>query len=388
MQIAERLTKLPPYLFMELRNKINNAKAEGIDVISLAVGDPVDPTPQSVIDELARTANDPENHRYPIDEEKGMLSFRKAIADWYDRKYGVELDPQNEILGLIGSKEGCHHFALAIVNPGDTVLMTNPGYPAYRASIWLAGGDPINIPIRKENGFLPKLDKIPFDVAWHAKAIYLNYPNNPTGATATLKFFDDLVEFAEKFNIVVCHDNPYSEIVFGGEKSISFLQTPGAKDVGVEFNSLSKPYNMTGWRIGMAMGNPDLISWISKVKSNTDSGQFNAIQYAAIEALNNCDDNITKMMEIYERRREKVLKVFGSLIGDYEIPKGTFYLWLPTPNGMKSIDFATKIFEESAVVITAGSAYGDHGEGYFRLALTVSDHRLDEALDRMQKAID
>ena len=388
MQIANRLNRIPPYLFIELRNKINQAIADGIDVISLGIGDPVEPTPQPVIDELCRTAADPANHRYPTDEEKGMFAFRKEVADWYADRYNVELDPEEEVLGLIGSKEGCHHFILAVVNPGETVLMTDPGYPAYRASIFMAEGEPYNVPITGDRGFLPKLSDIPSDVANRATAMFLNYPNNPTGATATPEFFVEVVEFAKTYGIAVCHDNPYSEIVFEDEEPLSFLSTPGAKEVGVELNSLSKPFNMTGWRIGMAMGNPELIRGMAKVKGNTDSGIFNAIQYAGIAALTKCRHNIEKMMPIYTHRRQRVLNTFKELGWDnYDTPKGTFYLWLPTPDRMSSVDFATLMFEKAGVVIAPGASYGEYGEGYFRLVLTVPDDRLDEALDRIRKVL-
>lgn len=388
MQTANRLKRIPPYLFIQLRNKINQAVADGIDVISLAIGDPVEPTPQAVIDELNRAAVDPANHRYPTDEEKGMFAFRQAVADWYAKRYTVELEPEGEVLGLIGSKEGCHHFILAVVNPGETVLMTDPGYPAYRASIFMAGGEPYNVPIMADNGFLPKLADIPSDVAQRATAMFLNYPNNPTGATATPEFFAEVVKFAKIYDIAVCHDNPYSEVVFDGERPLSFLSVPGAKEVGVELNSLSKPFNMTGWRIGMAMGNADLITGMAKVKGNTDSGIFNAIQYAGITALTQCQKNIDDMLPIYARRRQKILNTFGELgWADYVSPKGTFYLWMPTPGGMSSNDFATLIFEKAAVVITPGAAYGEYGEGYFRLVLTVPDQRLDEALSRIKQAL-
>jgi len=307
MQTADRLKTIPPYLFMELRNKIAQARAAGVDVISLAIGDPVEPTPAPVIDELARTARDPANHRYPTDEEKGMLAFRQAVARWYADRYRVQLDPGKEILALIGSKEGCHHFVLARVNPGDPVLMTDPGYPAYRASILMAGGEPVNVPILAEHGYLPRLADIPSDVARRATAMFLNYPNNPTGATATVPFLRELVDFARQYDVAICYDNPYSEVVFDGEPPLSFLSVPGAKDVGVELNSLSKPFNMTGWRLGMALGNPDLIAAISQVKENTDSGVFNAIQYAGITALAQCSDNIAHMLTIYARRRQIVL---------------------------------------------------------------------------------
>jgi len=292
---------------MELRKKINKAKADGIDVISLAIGDPVEATPSSVIDELCTTVRDPLNHRYPTDEEKGMLAFRREVAKWYETRYGVKLNPENEILGLIGSKEGCHHFVIARVNPGDIVLMTDPGYPAYRASILLGGGIPYNVPILPQNNYLPVFEDIPSDVAKKATAIFLNYPNNPTGACTTMDFLSKLVEFARSFDIAICYDNPYSEIVFNGQQRISFLMAEGAKDVGIELNSLSKPFNMCGWRLGMACGNPELIAAISKVKENTDSGIFNPIQFAGIKALQNEAPFIDQMLEIYGRRRQRVL---------------------------------------------------------------------------------
>jgi len=384
MQTADRLKKIPPYLFMTLRNKINEAKARGVDVISLAIGDPVDPSPERVIDALAQAARDPENHRYPTDEEWGMMAFREAVARWYKRRYEVELDPAKEVVALIGSKEGCHHFALGVINPGDTVLVTDPGYPGYKPSIWFVGAEPYPVAMREENGFLPKLDEIPSDVARKASAFYLNYPNNPTGAVATRPFLNELVEFAKTNRIAICYDNPYSEIVFGVER-LSFLSVPGAKDVGVELNSLSKPFNMTGWRIGMACGNPDLIGAIATVKSNTDSGIFNAIQFAGIEALDQCDDFTEKMIEIYTGRREKILATLRQLGWQYDPPKGAFYLWVPAPKGFTSAAFCDFMFEKCAVVIAPGAAYGVHGEGYVRFSLTIQDDRLDEALGRMRE---
>jgi LL-diaminopimelate aminotransferase len=386
VQTAERLQKIPPYLFVTLRNKIAKARAEGVDVISLAIGDPVDPTPQSVIDELCRTAKDPANHQYPTDEEKGMLAFRQEVARWYSKRYGAEVKPEGEILGLIGSKEGCHHFILGMVNPGDVVLMTDPGYPAYRASIYMANAEPYAVPMFAKDNFLPDLDQIPANILKRAKAMFLNYPNNPTGACATKAFFSKVVEFARRNDIAICHDNPYSEILFDGQERLSFLSVPGAKDVGIELNSLSKPYNMTGWRIGMAAGNKDIIAAISKVKENTDSGIFNAIQYAGIQALRQEDGNIQKMLEIYSRRRKMVLETFAQIGLPFTPQKGTFYLWAPVPKGINSIDFTTMLFEKAAVVVAAGTAYGQHGEGYFRISLTVSDKRLEEAMERIKKS--
>lgn len=383
MQTAERLTKIPPYLFMTLRNKINDAKARGVDVISLAIGDPVDPTPQPVIDALCAAAQDPANHRYPTDEEWGMLAFREAVARWYRRRYAVELNPKKEIVALIGSKEGCHHFALGVINAGDTVLVTDPGYPGYKPSIWFVGAEPYPVPMRAENGFLPKFEDIPSDVAKKATAFYLNYPNNPTGAVANPGFLKELVAFAHDNDIAVCYDNPYSEVVFGVER-LSFLNIPGAKEVGVELNSLSKPFNMTGWRIGMASGNPDIVKAIATSKANTDSGVFNAIQYAGIAALDTCDDFTEKMLGIYGARREKLLATLRALGWTYDPPKGTFYLWAPVPKGFTSASFCDFMLEKCAVVIAPGAAYGVNGEGFVRFSLTVEDQRLDEALERMR----
>jgi LL-diaminopimelate aminotransferase len=388
MKSAERLSKIPPYLFMELRQKIGRAKAAGKDVISLAIGDPVEPTPDPVIDELCRAANDPANHQYPTDEEKGMLSYRDAVARWYAERYGVTVDPNKEVLGLIGSKEGCHHFALGRVNPGDTVLMTDPGYPAYRASILIAGGEPVNVPIRPEHGYLPVLRDIPSDTARKATAMFLNYPNNPTGAVATPAFLAELVEFARSHEIAVCYDNPYSEIVFDGEKPLSFLSVPGAKDVGIELNSLSKPFNMTGWRIGWALGNPDLIAAISKVKENTDSGVFNAIQYAGIAAFSRCAATIPGTLQIYKRRRDLVVATLRQVGIEYTPARGTFYLWVPNPKGMTSLETADFLLEKASVVVAPGRGYGEFGEGFFRISLTVSDAKLEEAMDRIRGALE
>ncbi|MHC4713446.1 MAG: LL-diaminopimelate aminotransferase [Planctomycetota bacterium] len=385
MQIAERLGRIEPYLFMKLRQKINEARAKGVDVISLAIGDPVEPTPSPIIVELSRTAKDPANHRYPTDEEKGMLAFRKAVAEWYARRYGVSLDPAGEILGLIGSKEGVHHFCLAMVDPGDVVLMTDPGYPAYKASIVIAGGVPESVPIREENGFLVDFSEIPAETARAARAIFLNYPNNPTGAVATREFFAELVAWAKEFDVAVCHDNPYSEIVCGKGERLSFLAAEGARDVGVELNSLSKPYNMTGWRIGMALGNATIIAAISKVKENTDSGIFNAVQFAAIRALEDCDGDITHMLDIYGGRRKRLFATLEKCGIGWAPPGGTFYVWARVPQGKKSAEFAEEIFDKAAVVVAAGSAYGKHGEGYIRFSLTVSDERLEEACERLEE---
>jgi LL-diaminopimelate aminotransferase len=387
METAERLKKIPPYLFMELRNKIAQARAAGIDVISLAIGDPVEPTPEPVVEELGRAGRDPANHRYPTDEEKGMLAFRRAVADWYLSRYHVALDAATEILALIGSKEGCHHFVLGRVNPGEAVLMTDPGYPAYCASILIAGGEPVSVPIRAEHGYLPQLADIPSDIARRATAMFLNYPNNPTGATATPAFLQQVVEFARHYRIAICYDNPYIDVVFDGERPLSFLSVPGAKEVGIELSSLSKPFNMTGWRLGMAAGNKDLIAAISQVKENTDSGVFNAIQFAGITALTRCGDNIDRMLRIYARRRALVVQTLADLGVRFEPGRGTFYLWVPVPRGLSSIEFATMLFEQAHIVVAAGTAYGEYGEGFVRFSLTVPDERLHEAMQRLRKVL-
>lgn len=387
MQLAERLSKIPPYLFMELRQKVGKARAAGVDVISLGVGDPVEPTPDGIIEELGRQARNPANHQYPPDEEKGMGAFRQAVADFYRARYGVSLDPATEALALIGSKEGIHHFCLARVNPGDVVLMTDPGYPAYRASILMAGGEPHSIPILPENGYLPKLGDIPSDLAKKASALFLCYPNNPTGALATKAFYADLARWAKDYDVAICQDGAYSEMVFDPADRVSFLQAPGAMDVGVELGSLSKSYNMTGWRLGMVMGNRDLVAGISKVKENTDSGVFAAIQHAGIHALQRENGNIDKMLGIYRRRQQLVVDTFNGLGWNFQPPRGTFYLWMPTPRGMSSIEFTNLLFDRAQVVVAAGTAYGQYGEGFVRISLAVPDARLAEAMERIRKAL-
>ena len=383
MQIAQRLTRIPPYLFMELRKKIAKAKADGIDVISLAIGDPVEPTPESIIKELCRTAYDPENHRYPTDEEKGMFAFREEVSRWYKERYGVTLDPANEVLGLIGSKEGCHHFILARVNPGDIVLMTDPGYPAYRASILMGGGEPYSMPILPETGYLPIFEDIPADVVKKATAMFLNYPNNPTGACANRDFFRRAVDFAKKNDIAICYDNPYSEVVFDGQERLSILSVEGAKEVAVELNSLSKPYNMTGWRIGMAVGNAQMIAALGSLKSNLDSGIPQAIQYAAIEALSGPQDAIDQHNAIYQRRRDLIMEVLEDIGLEVRPMQAGLYVWAKVPKGYTSVEFANDLLEKVGVVVIPGIGYGKSGEGYVRLSLTISDAALVKGLSRL-----
>ena len=386
MQKADRLGKLPQYLFVQIRNKVREAKERGIDVISLGVGDPDQPTPAHVIQALQAAAEDPANHQYPTDEEKGMLRFRRSVAAWYRERMGVELDPEREVLALIGSKEGNHHLCLATLNPGDVALLPDPGYPAYFASAVFAGAVVERIPLRREDGFLPRFDEIPSDLASRARLLFLSYPNNPTGAVAPLEFWQRAVRWAKANDVILVNDNPYSEIAYDGYRTVSILQAEGAMDVAVEFNSLSKPYNMTGWRIGMAVGNPDLIAGISQVKENTDSGAFNAVQYAAIAALEGPQDSTRALVATYQRRRDAVLETLRAIGLDPDTPKATFYVWSPTPNSQSSIEFAAEVLDKAGVVVTPGIGYGQRGEGFFRISLTVPDARLEEALGRIRRA--
>ena len=381
-----RLNQIPPYLFAEINKKIEAAKKSGVDVISLAIGDPDMPTPKRIIKELERAANDPKNHQYP--DYEGLLAFREAVAAWYKRRHNVSLDPVSEVLALIGSKEGSLHLSLAFVNPGECALVPNPCYTPYRTGTILANGVVCDLPLLEANGFLPQLGKVPREVAKKAKILYLSYPNNPTTAVADVEFYKEVVDFAKDNGIIVCSDNPYSEIAFDGYKPLSFLEVPGAKDVGVEFNSLSKPYNMTGWRIGMAVGNPDIVSAMATVKNNVDSGVFNAVQYAAITALlETPDSDIDKLNSIYQKRRDMVFDTLTAVGVKAQKPKATFYMWCRVPDGYTSAGFATLMLEKAGVIVTPGAAYGSYGEGYFRISLTVPDARLAEAMDRIKRTM-
>ncbi|MBZ4687051.1 MAG: LL-diaminopimelate aminotransferase [Clostridiales bacterium] len=382
---ADRIKKLPPYLFARIEKKIAEKKKQGVDIISLGIGDPDKPTPQFIIDRLVKEAHVPENHRYPT--SVGLLEYRKAVANYYKKRHEVNLNPEDEIVTLIGSKEGIGHISFCYVNPGDINLVPDPGYPVYGIGTILAGGEPYIMPLKEENDYLPDLDSIPADVADKAKLMFINYPNNPTGALATEEFFQKVVQFAKKHDIVVCHDAAYTEIAYDGVRPISFLEVEGAKEVGIEFNSLSKPFNMTGWRIGWAAGKPDVIEALGRIKSNLDSGAFQAIQYAAIEALNNPDESVEEMRKVYTERRDVVVEGLNKMGWNLEKPKGSFYIWAPVPKGYTSSEFAELVLEKAGVIITPGNGYGKYGEGYFRIALTVDKDRAQEALDRMQEAI-
>jgi LL-diaminopimelate aminotransferase len=378
---AERLKILPPYLFAELDRKKAEARARGIDVIDLGVGDPDLPTPDNIIDSLAQAAREPRYHRYP--SYTGMNDFREAVSRWYRKRAGVELDALQEVVSLIGSKEGIAHIPLAFVNPGDVVLVPSPAYPVYAIATMFAGGVPYEMPLLRENDFLPDLGAIPADILTKTKMMFLNYPNNPTGAPATDSFFKEVVAFAKQHNIMVCHDFAYSEMTFDGYIPPSFLETPGAKDVGIEFHSLSKTYNMTGWRIGFAAGNAEIIGGLGQIKSNIDSGIFEAIQVAGIEALEGDQSCLAEMRRIYTERRDILVQGLRDLGLRMALPKATFYVWIEVPVGHDSASFAGLLLEKTGIVATPGNGFGDPGEGYIRMALTVSKERLQEAVARM-----
>ena len=379
VELADRLKKLPPYLFAQLDEAKARQLAKGVDVIDLGVGDPDLPTPKPIIERMKRAVENPQHHRYPSYE--GMLSFREAVARWYRRRFGVDLDPATEVITLIGSKEGIGHIPLAFVNPGEVVLVSDPGYPVYGGATILAGGEPYNIPLEADRGFLPDLSAIPGDILARARLMFLNYPNNPTAAVAPLDFFREAVAFAREHSIILCHDAAYSEMYYG-EPPHSLLEVEGAKEVAIEFHSLSKTFNMTGWRIGMAVGNPAVVQGLKKVKTNIDSGAFQAIQEAGMEALEG-QHGVEEMRQIYRERRDVLVEGLRKAGFQVEAPLATFYVWFPVPHGSGSIDFATRALEEAGVVITPGVGFGSHGEGYVRAALTVSKERLEEAAQRL-----
>ncbi len=383
MRTAKRIDKLPPYLFLDISRKIAEKQATGEDVISLAIGDPDIPTPRHVIERLCQAAQDPANHRYP--ESDGLPDFRRAIAEWYEKRFSVIFDPDKEVLPLIGAKEGVGHIALCFIDPGDTALVPDPAYPVFSIGTMFAGGSSYFMPLTEENDFLPDLDIIPQDTARKAKIMWINYPNNPTAAVAELDFFDQVVAFAQKHDLAICHDGPYTEVAFDGYRPPSFMQAAGAKDVGVEFHSLSKSYNMTGWRVGMVVGNARIIDALTRVKSNLDSGIPQAIQHAAIEALRGPQDCIEEHNAIYQRRRDLLLQTLSQMGLKARPPRASLYIWARIPEGYTSLEFATTLLEEAGVVVTPGVGYGKYGEGYIRLSLTIPDHRLEEAVARLSK---
>jgi LL-diaminopimelate aminotransferase len=380
---AERLDLIPPYLFKAIDDKKAEVKAQGVDIIDLGVGDPDLPTPRFIVERMMEAVQDPGTHRYPA--YSGMNLFREAVARWYGKRFGVELDPGSEVLTLIGSKEGIAHLPLGINDPEDINLMTTPGYPVYQMGTLFAGGRCHFLPLIRENNFLPDLHEIPPLTARDAKALFFNYPNNPTAAVADKEFFARVVEFCRDYRIIAVHDAAYTELAYDGYQPPSFLEAPGAKDIGIEFHSLSKTYNMTGWRLGMAVGNKEVLAALGKIKSNIDSGAFDAIQLAGIAALDSDQSCVRENCAILQERRDLLVAGLQKLGYDVIPPKATFYVWLPVPQGMTSMGFTTHLLEQAGIVTIPGMGLGAPGEGYVRLALTVPRERLQEALDRLQR---
>ncbi|MGH2760888.1 MAG: LL-diaminopimelate aminotransferase [Actinomycetota bacterium] len=380
---ARRITDLPPYLFAELDRKVAAKRAEGADVVSFGVADPDFPTPPHIVEALRDAVSDPSTHHYP--SYAGSPELREAIAVWMQRRFRVGLDPNTEVLPILGSKEGIVHLPWALVDEGDVALCADPGYPPYDVASRLAGGEPVALPLTREDGFLPRLDDVGFDVARRAKVMFLDYPGNPTGATCELGSFEQAVDFCRSNGIVLAHDAAYSEITYDGYVAPSVLQAEGAKDVAVEFHSFSKTYNMTGWRIGWVCGNADVVEALGRLKTNLDSGIFNAIQRAAIAALQGPMDFLEAQMKIFAERRDRAVHGLRDAGLDAWTPKGSFYLWVPVPEHETSTSFSTRLLDDAAVVVAPGNGYGERGEGYVRFSLTLPDDRLDEGIARIRK---
>lgn len=381
MKMSKRLSSLAPYLFVEINQKIAEKKAKGEEVISFAIGDPDMPTPAHIIDTLCQAALEPANHRYP--ETEGLAQLRQAIASWYQGRFGVQLDPDNEVLPLIGSKEGIAHIALCFIDPDDIALVPDPGYPVYAISTRLAGGRSYFMSLTEEKNFMPDLAAIPAHILKRATILWIGYPNNPTGAVADLEFFQKVVNFARQNDLVVCHDAAYTEIVFDDYRAPSFLQADGSKEIGVEFHTLSKSYNMTGWRIGMVVGNAEIVEALKKVKTNLDSGIPQAIQYAAIEALTGPQDLLAKKNAIYQRRRDLLIDILNNIGVEAIPPKAGIYIWAKVPEGYTSMEFTNDLLDKHGVVVTPGTGFGQQGEGYIRLSLTIPDAALVKGLSRL-----
>lgn len=385
MQKAECLNHLAPYLFAQIDAKRDALVAQGVDVISLGIGDPDMPTPSHIVDALIKAAQNPANHQYP--DYAGSLAYREACADWMRDRFGVTLDPKTEVLALIGSKEGIAHLHTAFVNPGDYVLAPSIGYPVYSGGATLQSANTYFMPMTAENGFLADFEQVPEDILKRAKIMFLGYPNNPTGAIATEEYFDKAIDFCIRHDLLLAHDNAYCEIGFDGYRAPSILERPRAMECCIEFFSLSKAYNMTGWRIGFAAGNPYAIEALGTVKNNLDSGQFGAIQDAAIVALRSSQDCIDEMNAIYTRRRDVIVEALQAIGLECNTPQATIYVWAKVPNGYTSAEFAEKLLEQAHVIVTPGSGYGPDGEGYIRISLTTPDDRLLEAVDRIKKTM-
>ena len=381
MTLARRMRRIPPYLFAEIDRKKAALRARGVDVINIAIGDPDLPTPEHIVAALSEAARNPATHVYPPYE--GTREFREAVAGWYERRFGVSLDPERHVLTLIGSKEGLAHIPWVYVDPGDVALVSDPGYPVYATATLLAEGEPYPVPLRPDQGWVPDLGAIPDEVARRARVFFLNYPNNPTAATADLGFFEEVVNFARRWGILVVHDNTYSEIAYDGYRPPSFLQARGALEVGIELHSLSKTYCMTGWRLGWAVGNADAVQALGTLKTNIDSGQFMAIQAAGVAALTGPQDPVRERVAVWQRRRDVVVAALRKVGLDVPTPRATFYLWVPVPEGYDSVGFAGHLLDRAGVAVAPGIGYGSRGEGYIRMSLTTSDARFAEAIQRI-----
>ncbi len=384
MKVSERLEKIPPYLFAEIDRKIAEAKAKGLDIISLGIGDPDTPTLAPIVEEMHKAIDNPKNHDYP--PYNGTEKFRKAACGWMKKRFGVDLNPDTQMLANIGSKEAIAHIFFAYVDKGDYTLVPDPGYPVYKNATIFAGGTPYSMPLKEENGFLPDFDKIPDDIAKKSKLMFLNYPNNPTGAVADLDFYKKAVDFCKKYDILLCSDMAYSEMTFDGYKAPSVLQVEGAEDVAIEFYSHSKSYNMTGWRVGFVCGNADAVKALGTIKNNIDSGTFKAIQDAAATAFSVDNSLIENLNKMYQERRDAAESGLRELGWNIKPSKATFYLWLPVPKGMTSEEFVTLMLEKAQVVVPPGNGYGKYGEGYFRIALTKDAATIKECIRRMKEA--
>jgi LL-diaminopimelate aminotransferase len=376
------MSRIPPYLFAEIDKKVAAKRAAGIDVIALDIGDPDTPTPAHIVAAAREALPHVENQRYA--SYFGMPALRRAVAGWYQKRFGVDLDPDTEVLPTLGSKDGISHLPFALVDPGDVVLVPSPGYPVYVTGTVMADAEPYILPLTAANQWLPDFDSIPTGIAERARILWLNYPNNPTAATAPIEFYERALAFCQTNGVTLCHDFPYSEVTFRGYRAPSVLELPGARENAIEFHSLSKTFNMTGWRIGMAVGNADVLRLLGQVKTNIDSGIFPVVQHAGIAALDGPENDA--LNAVYEARQSRTLAVLRKLgWTDAKAPDATFYLWLPVPDGYSSVSFASKVLDDAGVNVTPGNGFGEHGEGYFRISLTVPDARLDEALERLRK---
>jgi LL-diaminopimelate aminotransferase len=385
MRHAVRVDRIPPYLFAELERKIAEKRAAGVDVISLGIGDPDTPTPARIVEAMKRALDDPSTHRYP--SNRGRREFREAVAAFYGSRFGVELDPETQVMPAIGGKECIYNLNFAFLDEGDVALAADPGYPVYTGGPLLAGAEPVLTPLLPERGFVPDLGAIPADARERARLMFLNYPNNPTGAVVPDGFFDEVAGFARANDVLAVHDNAYSELTFDGYVAPSFLAAAGALDVGVEVFSLSKSYNMTGWRCAAIVGNADAIAAYWRLKTNVDSGLFEAVQLAGAEALSGPQDDVEALRSLYARRRDLVLDALAEIGIELEPPRGTIYVWAPVPEGHTSTSFAEQVLERAGVVVGPGSAYGPNGEGFFRISLTIDDERLAEAVERMRSSL-